>query len=322
MKGFFSEWFGSHAGREFGNPERWFTEKPEDLEKHIENSTKKGLPCYCSVQPYRERDQPFGLEKMFYDFDSEKNTSKAWKEVLKFAETLIKYYKILPFITFSGNKGYHVYVFLDRVVSFQTFQIGFAKKVYMLLQKKLLKGLDFETLDSAILGDIKRLARLPFSIHEKTGKMCSPLSLSHVFIKPKNLEIYKEYSLDTNILEKVCKELKAEEKWHKHLSETRVGFKSLTSHRVRPCIKVAVSLPLNHGEGHKMRLAIVAEYLKRGSSVDQIIDLFRGQKDFNERKTRYFVEDAQHKGYKPFKCKTIKELGFCIKNECKIYKRR
>jgi DNA primase large subunit len=53
-----------------------------------------------------------------------------------------------------------------------------------------------------------------------------------------------------------------------------------------------------------------------------VVDLFRGQSDFNEEKTRYFVEDAAKKGYKPFRCSTILELGFCLGEQCSLRRRK
>jgi DNA primase large subunit len=71
-----------------------------------------------------------------------------------------------------------------------------------------------------------------------------------------------------------------------------------------------------------MRLAITAESLSRGLTVDQTTDLFRNQTDFNESKTRYFVADASKKGYKPFKCKAIRELSFCLGEACPIFRKK
>jgi hypothetical protein len=110
------------AGREIFNPVegRLFIEKPEELEQYIQKCRSAKAPAWVSVQPYSERGQVFGLEKLFFDFDYEKDTAKAWKDASYFAESLVQYYNIVPFITFSGNKGYHVYVFLTRTVTFPT----------------------------------------------------------------------------------------------------------------------------------------------------------------------------------------------------------
>ena len=61
---FLIQWFGPE-GRELGTPERRFITNYRDLIAIIEECKRKLLPCYLSVQPYRARDQPSVLEKMF-----------------------------------------------------------------------------------------------------------------------------------------------------------------------------------------------------------------------------------------------------------------
>jgi hypothetical protein len=222
-----------------------------------------------SVQPYNARDQPFGLEKIFFDFDSKGDLAKAWKEAKAFAQALTKYYNVHPFLAFSGSKGYHVYVFLESMVTFPTWRLDFVKHIYETLQRKLLKGLQFETLDPAVIGDIKRLARVPFSIHEKTGKQCVPVDMQGNLgcNVSNNLEEYREHGLDTKIIEIVCKELKAQEKWEELRSQRRSKLSKKAS-GIRPCAQEASLKPLHSGTGHKMRLAIAAEFLNKGFNVD------------------------------------------------------
>jgi DNA primase large subunit len=61
-----------------------------------------------------------------------------------------------------------------------------------------------------------------------------------------------------------------------------------------------------------MRLAVAREHLAAGYSLEEIVQLFQAQPDYNPEKTRYYVQHAQKNPAKPFKCKTIRELGFCL----------
>jgi len=317
---FFSEWFGSHAGREVfyaDRKTREFIETPKQLEAYVQESREKHIPAFTSVQPYKARGELFGLEKLFYDFDSKGELNKAWKDASTFLLALEKYYSVKPLIVFSGQKGYHVYVFLSNCVLMPTFHEGFLKNLYGDVQKRILKGLNFETLDKGVIGDIKRLSRVPYSIHEKTGKLCQPLNLNREPIQVSSLDEYRENGLPTKLLEVCGSEILKREKQQTYHRKT--FFKH--SGKIRPCLEAALSLSLNKGEGHKMRLAIATEYLNKGFSVPQIVDLFHSQVDFSEEKTRYFVEDAQKKGYKPFKCATIRELGYCLGASCSLSKR-
>ena len=317
---FLKEWFGIYAGRELGDPQRFFTDRYEDLISFVEKCRAERKPCYMSVQPYFKRDQVYGLEKLFFDFDSPDDTSKAWKETEAFAEKLIEYYRVLPFITFSGGKGYHVYIFLKNTVAFPAHRTELVKQIYGLLQRKILKGFNFETLDQSVIGDLKRLARVPYSIHEKTGKLCHPISLNHRFYDPKSLDVFREYGLDTSLIREAIKEITSKEKIQKPKS-VRSTIR-ISNSNIRPCILEALKRPLEGKNGHLMRLAIAREFLNAGYSVDDVVALFKGQEDFNERKTRYYVEYLKQHPSKPVRCSTIRELGFCLGDSCKIYRRR
>ena len=59
---------------------------------------------------------------------------------------------------------------------------------------------------------------------------------------------------------------------------------------VRPCIQVALEKDLSGEQGNKMRVAIVREFYNFGmTDKEQLIDLFRGQDDFDHGKTEYHV---------------------------------
>jgi len=329
MMEFFKDWFGIHAGREVlvdkgGYVDREFIKKPEQLIEYVLLQKKKRLPAYMSAQPFSARDTPYGIEKLYFDFDCKKDPSKAWREASKFARILKENYNVEPFIKFSGRKGYHIDAFLTSTVIFPTWRIEFVKQVYATLQRKILRGLKFETLDSQVIGDIKRLERVPYSFHQETGAICQPVDLNcnPISINDIDLDFYRKNGLDTKILEIVCREVKEKEKWKETRARIKAKIPVKFKKSIRPCIKEALKKPLEEKHGHLMRLAIAVEFLNKGYSVDQVVDLFRPQGDFDEKKTRYFVEDALKKHYKPFRCLKIRNLGFCLGDSCPIYKRR
>jgi len=320
---FFTEWFGL-PGREglIGNPEkerayRVFLNDPSEFLRYVEKREKLGEPCYLSVQRFNARNQPCTIEKVYFDFDCKEDTSKAWREALDFAEKTIQYYHVLPLICFSGGKGYNSYCFLQKPLEFNPENEEFAKQVYSTLQDMLLKGCRYETCDPQVLGDIKRLSRVPFTKHQITGKTCQPVSLSHQFLEKIDLETYREYGISENLIQRAIR--KVQKKARK--KELKNVF-SIRNNKVRPCISEALKQPLEGERGHLIRLAIAVEFLNKGYSVDQIVPLFQGQRDFKTSKTRYYVEDAKRKGYKPFKCSTIRRLGFCLGDSCQIYRKR
>jgi len=120
-----------------------------------------------SVHPFKKRDYVFGLEKLFFDFDCKKDLDKAWNEARDFAIKIERFYGAKPLLVFSGCKGFHVYVWLWNTIEVRKSHEMQAKQIYKDLQEKMLKSLKYETLDPQVLGDIKRLARVPYSTHEK-----------------------------------------------------------------------------------------------------------------------------------------------------------
>jgi hypothetical protein len=315
---FWRAWFGVHGGREAGSPHRTFLETAEELITFIRKRPEGG-PRFMSVQPYRMRNQVCGLEKLFFDFDCEKNLGKAWSEASQFVGVLKRFYGLQPFIVFSGHKGYHVYVWLWRVVEFTPGEEAYAKEIYQRLQTNLLKGLKYETLDTAVLGDIKRLARVPYTLHEKTGLLCEPVAEDRrpLLAQPQALNGYREHGVPSSLFHKIAEQVRAFKKFRSAVKQRcKISQPPLRCKHVRPCISSALNSSLDGELGHKMRLAAAAEYLNRGFRVEEVVQLFHTQSDFDENKTRYFVKDAKEKRYKPFKRSTLKQLGFCLGRFC------
>jgi hypothetical protein len=305
---FLEEWFGVVGGREVGTPKRRFVESYMDLITLIEECRLKRLPCFLSVQPYRARDQPCAIEKLFFEFDCAEDPEGAWRDACALAEALRRFYGAEPLMAFSGRRGYHVYAFLTRPVTFEPERLELAKRAYRELQLRILEGLSLPTLDPSAVGDLKRLARCPFSLHEETGSPCTPVTPERRPFTPKDLDAYR--SLDADLLTPIIKELRAKDALLKALPR-RLPEK-LEEGRVRPCILAALEAQLDGGSGHLMRLAIAREFLAAGCSVDEIVPLFKGQADFSPERTRYYVEHAARNPVKPFKCETIRRLGFCL----------
>ncbi|MEM3815909.1 MAG: hypothetical protein QW341_03585, partial [Candidatus Bathyarchaeia archaeon] len=156
---FYKQWLGSLGGREVllsyvGGRDRLFITAAEELEDYVSICRGSNAPAYVSVQPYRARDQPLGLEKLFFEFDSPEDPEKAWLDAKTLATSILKYYDAVPLLKFSGRKGYHVDVWLREVVTLDGL-LDLGKAVYKCLQMKLLMGLKLPTLDPNVIGDLK-----------------------------------------------------------------------------------------------------------------------------------------------------------------------
>jgi len=313
---FFPNPRGQHKGVKDGlnySADRVIIKSLDELLELKEKNEAAGLPVTLSVQPFLERNKPFAIERLFFEFDNRENPDLAVEEALKFAKTIRYFYNAEPLVCLSGFKGAHVYLWLQKAVEIGE-HFDFAKDLYREAQETLLKGLNLKTIDVKVLGDIKRLSRLPYSIHQESGRICQPINLEGKPLKPEeiNLGFHMEHGLSLELLEHSSKKIKERIEALKKTSPKR----RIKVSGIRPCIQEALNKPLHGGTGHLMRLAIACEYLAAGHTVEDIIPLFMNQNDFDERKTRYFIEHAQRSGYKPFKCEKIRELGYCLGEKC------
>jgi hypothetical protein len=89
----------------------------------------------------------------------------------------------------------------------------------------------------------------------------------------------------------------------------------------RPCMRAVMEAKSVHDPNHKLKVALIAQLHAEGWSENQIVAVFSRMEGFIETKTRKQVKHALGKGYKPYRCKTIKDLGGCVGPSCSSYRR-
>jgi len=197
------DWFGL-VGREIGSSKRWFTDNPSVFVSAVEDRIATRKPCFMSVQPFRAENVVFGLERVFFDFDS-KTEKPNWKETFAEVRGLTKQleerFDAEPLIVRTW-RGFHVYVFLKDTVEFSFGQESTFEWMYWRLQEELLKGVPHLTLDTKCLGDLKQLARVPYSTQEE-GTECLPVNLNCQPVHIENLDVYRERGISQDLLRKL-----------------------------------------------------------------------------------------------------------------------
>jgi len=208
---FWIDWFGLE-GREVGDPYRSFYPHREAFLRFVDHCHATRAPCYLSVNQYRDREYVAGLEKLF--FDCADDPGHAFDEASDFAHQLETHYRVAPLLVFSGRKGYHVYVYLWNTVTFYATREHFAKVVYRRVADMLLDGLSYETFDRQSLGDVKRLARVPYTTHPGSGQQCHPVNPSGKRLPPMSINVtaYQRHGLDRIIFETVVAKVKDQER--------------------------------------------------------------------------------------------------------------
>lgn len=229
---------------------------------------------------------------------------KTMSEALRLYWHLHKSFLCSPMLVYTGNRRYQVWLHLEKPLP--------AAYHNMILHYYIL-GLEFGRKLDPNVAEPARMARLPYTKHEQVG-LAVPLD-------PKTLEPFK--------LEEVASRLKATAT---RTLEELIGIEPVKipkpvsigkkrtnkKFRIRPCIQEVLNRPLDGGDRHMMRIAVATEHLHAGYRIDEVVDLFKNQPDFNSKITRYYVEHLAKRGFKPFRCETIRKLGFCLDYRCSV----
>jgi hypothetical protein len=157
------------------------------------------------------------------------------------------------------------------------------------------------------------LVKLPLGLHRREGKWSTLLNRGLNPAPPDALLCIRPLSVPRDEVDRVLREVA-----RRPIPRGATG--GTAGREIRPCIKRALRLPLTGSRGHLMRLAVVAEYASKGAGEDAIVRLFSHQENYDEGKTRYYVRHALSRGYSPFTCTSIEELGYCLGGECPLLK--
>ena len=93
--------------------------------------------------------------------------------------------------------------------------------------------------------------------------------------------------------------------------------------KLPPCIQ-AIAERAEKGENlsHAERLVLLFFALNVGMSDEEIVALYSKLPDFDEKKTRYFVQHARRRGYRSYSCEKIRSMGLCPVKECPVKGKR
>lgn len=220
-RSFWLDWFGP-VGREIGSSKRWFTDDPSVFIIAVEDRISTRSPFFMSVQPFRAQNVVFGLEKVFFNFDSKTETPN-WKvmfgEVCGLTKQLKERFDAEPLIVRTW-RGFHVYVFLKDIAEFSFGQESTYNWMYWRLQEELLKGVPHLTLDTKCLGNLKQLTRIPYSTQEE-GMECLPVNLNCQPVHIENLDVYRERGIPQDLFRQLTE--KAQEILRKKIDNANLS---------------------------------------------------------------------------------------------------
>lgn len=293
--------------------------KKDDLIKETIDNVKKGGLCpNCKTECIEKPRLEIVAKEVLSFLAGVKKICKAQKE--PFIPT--------PFIV-RTYKGYHVYFFLTEIWQFPPSLLEEAKELYALLQELIIESTyNYQFMDSHIVGDLMRMARVPLTPHEKSGEICEILDEELESTKARHLDYYRTYGIPNSFVKRaieIMKKRRAKEyrEKKKAIKEFEGGTKNGNGdgvefgHGIRPCFKER----MGKGEAnHAMRLAWLSEIYYSGyNTPEKMLELCRQTwSDFKEKTSMAQIEDYfKHERYlyHPYKCATIREKGWCLGTE-------
>lgn len=284
------------------------------------------INCFVSVYSFDAPSPEMGvmwprdkviIDVLFMDFDDAENPSSALKDVQKFVRFLLSRGSY-PLVYFSGSKGFHVYV------PFKPVKLTKPKETLKRVMITVTELLELKTADLNV-ADIARVARLPFTVNSKSGRMCVPISPQRLlkmtyqdvvhFVRenydpPEYNEsgYFKEFFeyVDVALDEMKPKrgqggdvKIRGSSKWRKERIEYYVNVvkehgRLAVDEKIREIhSKSEWVARAGGGEGaieHIARVHFLMLLIQEGYSDEEIHKIFSHFEDYNREKTQYYID--------------------------------
>jgi len=279
--------------REVGSPQRKVVKDFDELVKFIISTNGKG-PVYCSVYGYLDESFTPVVDRIFFDFDSPtgKVTEDLWNEVTRFAKEL-KRLKATPLVVFSGKKGFHVYVFFPAAF------IRHPRETLRRVGEKLIEKYKLKYADAKIVGDTRRLARVPYTIHEESKLYCFPIPeelwdapLQKILDLAKNPPVFRiEISESKPLMEVILWEDEAVAVMQQRVSRDFTASAGGIRYLELPCIKALFLYKLPPGKRRMKpsKFIAMAYYFDHGGSMEGfevVAELFASRQNIGHQLKR------------------------------------
>ncbi|MCJ7443469.1 MAG: hypothetical protein MUO26_02880 [Methanotrichaceae archaeon] len=213
-------------------------------------------------------------------------------------------YEIPFLLEASGSpNSFHIWIFLIPTKTINGYR--FARQI------KSEAGIECEMFpkQKSLNKDAKygNLVKVPLGVNRKTGKKSQ-------FLNPENLEPFiGEVPLPAFVRLREIQEQYTETKIGERTRKIRRSSSDevspvLLGQDLRPCMIAIIEsgTQLNGPEGDNMRVAIAAEAWNTGMSIENAIELYKTQDDFDPEKTRSKL-DYIYGRYRPYRCETLRD---------------
>jgi hypothetical protein len=258
------------------------------------------MDCYVAV--YSDPQILSGeVDTIFLDIDAENIQEAQGKlnQLRKVLDDMNLVYRVY----FSGAKGFHVYIDFEPV---KLRYPGFAIKKFV--TTRLPHVMDFTG-----VGDVRRLARVPYTINQKTGVMSfrvnPELLPTHLSDVPPELPYGYNDTIGGELLDLDALLAESEEP----IDMAEEGKIPEWEGPAPPCIVDIITRLKETGElSHQERLHLAAFVIQAGYDVNVVMGLLaRYAKDFSMAATQYQLSKLLEARFSCYTCSNAQLLGFC-----------
>jgi len=256
-----------------------------DLISYIDEN--RGVDCYSAIfANWQIRRRQF--DTIFLDVDGHENENGAEENIFRVIDVLDG--KGIKYRLYDSGRGYHVYIDFDVV----------RLEHYGSVVRKWVSDIGImDYVDKSVVGDIRRMARIPATINSKTGTVMRRISdcngyndwLAHELTEMDEVFREKDGRERRNCVVRIQIDLK--------LSELPL------------CVREGIETMIETGELEHIYRVAIAIFLLKAWGVEKTKKVFELASDYNESKTEYQLSFLERKGYYCYSCRRLKELGIC-----------
>lgn len=323
-----------------GNPNQYLVGDKRGLKAFIEENNGTA-PCFKSHNGVPSQTTT-KIRYIPFDFDADK-LENALNDVLSLRDWA-KERRLQVLTTFTGGRGFHCYFVFRPEVARNSDSL---KRVYRAIQSVAISGAKLRTADRRIVGDTRRLMRIPNTLHQKTQRYCIEVAevdlegadIEHVLdlskapskkvLNPRPHETFRECLRRLEIRGSSASSLPTETQSTIPYKTTSKGLfvQKLRDLIPRRCIHNALMF---HNPPHMIRWEALTTMINLGFGVKFVREFFdeladkAGWVDRGNRNVMYqqiyfgFRHGRDH--YKPHSCKTIRNAGLCVGKVCERFK--
>jgi hypothetical protein len=233
------------------------------------------------------------VSAIFYDVDLDVER----QDVVEYG---IKKLPVLKMVRsyYSGRRGYHIYIDVDPV------RVGDLRSVALAVAEVL--GIA-DSLDKKVVGDWRRMSRVPLTYHAVTGLEVIPINSStSQELSTEVRELLQRFSV---------KKPGIAIPYELPIKVVEVGDPP-------DCIKYIIGRAMaGINLRHEERMHLGAFLLKMGLKPEEITPIFSTVPDYKEEITLYNLRWLSERNYNMYSCRRAKELKLCPlpNTTCKYY---